>query len=569
MHSPATNILLLLSTTLIASAYQDDVRFTELAEKLTLRSETVPTGAGVAVTQVEASASGTADNYVPDGANSEFTGKAITDQTGGGGNSSHATTVGVNLFGNETSIAPGINTIDVYFADDWLYSRGWFTGFTTPSEDNRLQNHSWIGTTTSSAASLRMDFAVVNERNDAEDDGFLPIAGLNNGNTTTVPAIYGSMYNGITVGRSNGGHSQGGTVYDTAGRLKPEIVAPSGLTSYATPMVTATAALLIENAGTDTAAKDQLTLKAILLAGADKSAFASWSQSSTQPIDAIYGAGQLDAYESYFIQEGGQQAVDSTIGAYGWNLSTIAPGTDHDYNISVPPGFTLRNLSALITWNRIVTKSGRNYSAANLPDLELSLSDNSDPNNLTTLQSSNSSIDNLEHIWRDASNALPEGDYTLTVRTDSSADYALAWRSQLYQDYTLWKAAAFTAATPVAEQDADDDPEGDGVINQLEQAFGGDPEATDDTSILPQFEIATDQGNDYLQISFRRPDFENGLTYTVETVNNLNDTWSSATADVEIISINDESDGYQRHTYRCVEPITANDQGYLRVVVSQ
>ncbi|MEM7791810.1 MAG: hypothetical protein AAF546_10450, partial [Verrucomicrobiota bacterium] len=293
------SLLFTLSSS-ISTAYRDDVRFTELSEELTLRGIAIPTGTNITVTQVEASSSSEEDNYLPDATNPEFSGKTIIDQTQGGGTSSHATTVGVNLFGNETSIAPGISTIDVYFANEWLSSEGWSTGFRTPSESNSLQNHSWISITTSTAPTLRMDYAVV-------QDGFLPIAGLNNSTTTTVPTVYGSIYNGITVGRSDGGHSQGGTVYDTAGRLKPEIVAPSGATSFATPIITATAALLIENAGNDTAAKDQLTLKAILLAGADKSAVSAWSQTASQPIDTVYGAGQIDVYESYFIQEGGQQ----------------------------------------------------------------------------------------------------------------------------------------------------------------------------------------------------------------------------------------------------------------------
>ncbi|MBL6912527.1 MAG: hypothetical protein ISR40_02555, partial [Puniceicoccaceae bacterium] len=86
----------------------------------------MPTGNGIRVTQVESPFSGSgATNFMPNAANSQFTGKTITDQTGGGTASSHGTTVGQNLYGNTTSMAPGITDIDVYEAEDWLNNKGW------------------------------------------------------------------------------------------------------------------------------------------------------------------------------------------------------------------------------------------------------------------------------------------------------------------------------------------------------------------------------------------------------------------------------------------------------------
>jgi hypothetical protein len=547
-------------TLLITAAfadYKDTIRHTELLTQLNLRGISVPTGTGVSVTQVEAPEATNA--YMPNTADSQFAGKTITDQTGGGANSGHATTVGKNLYGNTTSIAPSITSIDVYNANDWINS-GWYTG-TPPTENNPLQNHSWVTWLQDNNAPRRMDYAV-------NRDGFLPIAGINNsdfGNQSTpsdIPDTYGSMYNGITVGVSDGTHRNGTTSYDGSGRVKPEIVTPSSYTSFATPYVTAAAAILIESAGSDTAAKDQLTLKATLLAGADKSPFASWDQTTTRPIDDAYGAGQLDVYENYFIQQAGQQTVGSSIDERGWNLTTLARRGSDDYDITVPSGFKLRNLSALVTWNRTVSS---NFFSTSLANISLTLIDSS-----STIQSSDSAVDNIEHIWRDSSNALSAGNYTLTVAhsANSTVDYALAWRSQLYQDYSLWSSTAFTASTPVDQRDADDDPDADGIKNLLEQAFGGDPEAQD-LDILPISETIEDNGQSYLQISYRKPEFENGLTYTVETVTDLNGTWSSLSSEVELISIVSESGVFDRYTYRLVDPISAVEQAFIRVEISE
>ena len=560
-------VSLLLLTSAAFGAYKDTIRHTELANELNLRGISVPTGSGVSVTQVEA---GTVSNYLADINNSEFSGKTITARSGASGSLGHATTVGKNLYGNTTGIAIGITQIDGYQADDFLNNNGWGTTGTPSTENNPLQNHSYIGNAPSSAYTLKMDYAV-------DRDGFLPIAGLNNGSGTTVPTIYGSMYNGITVGLSNGEHSRGGTVNDTAGRTKPEIVSDSNLTSYATPHVTAAAALLIESAGNDDNAKDQLTLKAILLAGANKSPFPSWDQTTnpiddviTSPIDDVYGAGQLDVYENHFIQQAGQQTTSSMVDERGWNLSSVSNSSSETYTINVPAGFELRNLSALITWNRDVTRTetgGGPFKTItytpSLANLSLSLTG-------AVSQSSDSPVENIEHIWRDSSNALVSDSYTLTVASSSSTstEYALAWRSELYQDYSLWSSASFTASTPVDQRDADDDPDADGIKNLLEQAFGGDPEAQD-LDILPISETIEDNGQSYLQISYRKPEFENGLTYTVETVTDLNGTWSSLSSEVELISIVSESGGFDRYTYRLVDPISATDKAFLRVEISE
>ena len=540
------------------AAYQDAIRHSELANELTLRGLAQPTGSGVRVTQVEVPEATNA--YLPERTNTEFSGKTITDRSTDGLSSGHATTVAKNLYGNTTSIAPGITEVDAYEANDWL-DRGWYSA-TPPLETNPLQNHSWVAWSEDNNASIRMDYAMNRDR-------FLAIAGLYNADwgpqdtPSDIPDTYASIYNGITVGVSDGSHRQGTTSYDGVGRTKPEIVAPASFTSYATPYVTAAAAILIESAGAHATASDPLVLKATLLAGADKSPFSDWDQTTGRPIDEVYGAGQLDVYENYFIQQAGQQAADTAIAPRGWNLSNVSSSNSERYDINVPAGFELRNFSALITWNREVSRRLNRYTAS-LADLSLSLDGE------TVSQSSDSAVDNIEHIWRDSNHALASGNYTLTVAStnSSSTTYALAWRSELYQDYNLWSATTFTDETPLELRDRSDDPDQDGIPNLHEQAFGGNPQ-TSDPHILPVCETALHNGQRYLQISYRKPTFNNALTYSVETVVDLNGTWSSHSSAVERISISAESGNYDRYTYRCVEPISSNAKAFLRVTVSE
>ena len=98
----------------LSAAYKDEVNYTQLANELSLRGIPVPTGSGVAVTQVEAredtSQNGIVESYegyTPNPSSSEFNGKTITDASNLGQNpSNHGTWVGRNLYGNTSSISP-------------------------------------------------------------------------------------------------------------------------------------------------------------------------------------------------------------------------------------------------------------------------------------------------------------------------------------------------------------------------------------------------------------------------------------------------------------------------------
>jgi len=306
-----------------------------------------------------------------------------------------------------------------------------------------------------------------------------------------------NSWNVIAVGATDGNpageqvasFSSGGMVgsFSTpASRVKPDIVAPgvsllmptaggdrsfsfaSG-TSFASPVVAASAALLVD-LGRDTGrATDPRLVKAVLLNSARK--LDGWSQSAAvdpatgtrvnfTPLDPRQGAGRVDldaAYALYTASAGtgsGEGAVDAT----GWDLNTVAESAPREYFLDVP-AVGPKVLTATLVWFMDRTVSGFDPGSADpfagtdlvndsFDDLDLLLfrADAAGRSVGEALAASVSGwdvddplapatgLDSVEHLYV----LLPEdGQYVLQVRWAKELfdfigdadveDYALAW----------------------------------------------------------------------------------------------------------------------------------------------
>lgn len=420
-----------------AQTVKDQVGFTQLALEIGAGLEN---GAGIVVGQVEAPDGN--GNYLPNLASTEFTGKTITDgSSSNAGTNTHANSVANIQYGNSTSLSPGVTSITGYEANDWINR---VLGFDTDSvmageqkaapmtQSFSVMNHSYIGNGLSEA-----DATEINRRMDlvAETDNVTMVVGANNNSASPTPQIFAQSYNSITVGLTNGNHSNTLTSLNGAGRLKPEIVAPAGATSFSTPVVASAAALLRHqgaNSGNGNAILNEVT-KAVLLAGATKDEFPGWSNSPTQPLDATFGAGELNIYNSYHIMAGGEYNGGATEGA---TLDVAARGWDYEANLadaaSLFYNFEVTSPSAdasvILTWNTAILDSGGvlDYDTLELANLDLRLYDSSSTFMGSLVGESTSMVDNVEHLFLQG---LTAGDYTIAVSSTTGAtDYALAWQ---------------------------------------------------------------------------------------------------------------------------------------------
>ncbi len=409
------------------------------ADRLAITFTGVPSAAGV-LSIVEAG--NTAGNdYLPDATNYAFAGKTLINRGPGTGTSGHGTVVGQFFYGNPTSLLPGPAEIHGYNASYWIEADflNHNSNAAPLTEVARVQNHSWIATGADLTAALveavnrRLDFAI-------HRDGFVAVAGVNNGNSTTLPPLLAQAYNHITVGLTGGAHSAGFTAFDGTGRIKPDLVAPDFLTSFATPKVSTTAGVLAARAGASphglSGANVARVVKALLLAGATKQEFSAWARTTARPLDLRHGAGELNALLSYRILESGRAApsAGALVAEAGWAATGLANGAAHTYFFEVPAGAASAPFSVALTWHRVVVDGNLapflwSPSAQPLVNLDLALHSAAGFAVGAQLDLSASTVDNVEHIYRPS---LAPGRYALVVTSPSGAastDYALAWRS--------------------------------------------------------------------------------------------------------------------------------------------
>ena len=434
-----------------AQSVQERVGYDEL---VALVGSGLEDGTGVTSAQVEAN-SGEAYSASPN--NSQLSSTVFFDATGRNvGSTGHATSVGTRMYGSlsmASGLGQAVNPINSYEANDFLFGQTNFrfsiqangelrlTGSDPDSFNFDVANHSYIAanvTVTDDPANNDAAVTDILRRLDymANENESTMCVGVNNGAANPVPEFLGYMYNAISVGISSGNHSSGTTVnIYGVGRTKPDIVAPENFTSFSTPLVSASAAILHEAAeGTDATRTE--TIRALLLSGATKDEFAAWDRTTTRPLDEVFGAGELNIHNSYVSLKGGEfngstVAPANSVGLNGWDYeSQIVAGNDLFYKFEVAQGTKLDQLSIVLSWNmEILDQSNRRSvfnPAENLGDLNLDFYDSTGSFLGSLIDESKSTVDNVEHIYLQD---LPAGTYHLKVSTDTNRDFGLAWRS--------------------------------------------------------------------------------------------------------------------------------------------
>lgn len=426
------------SATSARAGWEEEIGLIRLQARL---GKAMPTGGSISVSQVEMGVND--GDYLPDRHLAYFAGKSINVRSGDSGFSRHATIVGQHYFGVGSSPAHDIHSADIYEANAWINHILRVNSSDAPVfETGRVQNHSWVGTLGSTAmdtdALRRVDWVV-------QRDGVLVAAGLNNGHHTPVPRLVSSAYNVVTVGLTNGDASRGATLIEGIGRVKPDLVAPLSATSWATPVVAASGALLLESSESLKALSylpaDQqrparvLLVKTLLMGGATKHEWPDWRRGFSSPctdgsvpLDYRYGAGELNIDNSFRILAAGECNANASGVAplTGWDWDNITPAQPRRYQFEIPPDSRATEASITAVWNRQIHAAPGSplRLTASLPNIDLRLYAQTGAGRARLVDASTSRIDNVEHIYL---KGLTAGRYLIELRSDRASEYCLTW----------------------------------------------------------------------------------------------------------------------------------------------
>lgn len=304
--------------------------------------------------------------------------------------------------------------------------------------------------------------AAIGNGDEAHDPPLYPAAGTNVIGVGVVDSVNSSDFitNLTHFGLPYREHSSFGPTAD--GRCKPDIIAPGNClaadfnepnnyiqtgnwSSFATPMVAGTIGLLVQKAMSEpnlslAASKEtgNCVIKSILLNSASKLPY--WHKGRLQkdddhnvPLDYIQGSGMLNAIGAYKNLIAGRHkpgAVDNI----GWDLNQMLGRENSEtvYRLNIPDA-TSQFITITLCWNNHYEKT---YPFEHIYEkdadlrLELWAIDDSDPNNDYLVDYSDSSIDNLEHIYCRLDPNY--SDYEIVVlfsdeQPDLPERYGLAW----------------------------------------------------------------------------------------------------------------------------------------------
>jgi hypothetical protein len=141
----------------------------------------------------------------------------------------------------------------------------------------------------------------------------------------------------------------------------------------------------------------------------------------------------------------------------------------------------------------------------------------------------------------------------------------------LLPPYQLWKQQYFTSAelTNAAISGDTADPDGDGMPNLEEYAFGLNPKVSDSGLAWPYPSVSTVDGTNYLAITFRQILYNTDISYTVQVSGDLINWFSGTGYTTTVGPPVDNGDGSETVTVRDDVPANAATARFIRVNISR
>ncbi|OHB55367.1 MAG: hypothetical protein A2Y12_11700 [Planctomycetes bacterium GWF2_42_9] len=416
------------------------------------------------------------NDYRPDVSHNCFRGSKINfhnDQFGDVGISNHSTQIASILVGSDPnayyaqygdfSYRAAVPNAELNVYEFWYFITENVYAGQLPKDDLLTMS---LGTSSEAWWTRGIDEMV-------ERFGFLIVAAIGNGSDAYDLPLYpaaGANILAVGVVDSNNSltefyapdanHSTAGPTLDS--RCKPDIVSPGNClvaisdknepykqsgdySSFAAPVVTGVAAVLIQKAKSDpnlqiaaSGFSGNCVLKSILMTSATK--LTGWhkgndsnSDDSEYPLDFKQGAGMVDGLSAYELLIAGLQR-EGDINTAGWDLNMIESDAAAQKVYSFQTGEQAGKFTATVVWNRSYEdKYPFNLNMDLWNDFQLSLRKINKNGEAEVVDYSDSPVDNVEHIYFSLE---PNTTYELVVsnspnyKSKGTTTYALSWQTK-------------------------------------------------------------------------------------------------------------------------------------------
>ena len=141
------------------------------------------------------------------------------------------------------------------------------------------------------------------------------------------------------------------------------------------------------------------------------------------------------------------------------------------------------------------------------------------------------------------------------------------WSSFDFADWQGWNFTSEELEDPLISG-PNADQEGDGRTNFAEFALGTAPDDLITRTMIPTGIVVEDGGDEYLALIYNEWTGALGVTYTVQHSTDLANWQSGPAVVVEVGTPVDNGDGTITRTFRSTTPVSANDQQFLRLRMS-
>jgi hypothetical protein len=268
-------------------------------------------------------------------------------------------------------------------------------------------------------------------------------------------------------------------------------------------------------------------------------------------------------------------AISGATGA-SYTIATVSAADAGSYSVAVTdPAGTVTTASVALTVNtppQINSGNAAIFTATQSGSFTVQASGNPNPTFSATGLPAWAALDSTTGVLSGTPPSVTGSPFVITIAASNGISPAATQSFTLTVRWTFatWQSVKFgTSATDSSIAGPLADPNGNGILNLLEYALGGDPLSTSPTVSLPTVTtvVSLSDGQPHLTLTAKLDPNASGVTVSGQVSSDLH-TWNSGTNYVQVVS-DVTFAGVRTLTLQDALPMSSSNQRWMRLSVSQ